>query len=115
MFALQPRRRGCSSDSGAEEATRFGPYPGYTVPIEIGLDAATLQALVAALLTLMGRDLSNTELAEALALSESTVKTHAARIFAKLALRDRAQAVVLAYETGLIAPGAPSPSTDIAW
>lgn len=52
----------------------------------------------------MGRGLSNTELAAAFTLSESTVKTHVARIFAKLALRDRAQAVVLAYETGLITP-----------
>ncbi|MEU6217596.1 response regulator transcription factor [Streptomyces sp. NPDC047022] len=56
-------------------------------------------------LTLLGRGLSNTELAGALTLSESTVKTHVARIFAKLNLRDRTQAVVLAYETGLVAPG----------
>ncbi|WP_432885915.1 response regulator [Kribbella sp. CA-245084] len=56
-------------------------------------------------LTLMGQGLSNAELATELALSEATVKTHVARIFAKLTLRDRAQAVVLAYETGLISPG----------
>ncbi|SNT65128.1 DNA-binding response regulator, NarL/FixJ family, contains REC and HTH domains [Asanoa hainanensis] len=56
-------------------------------------------------LTLLGRGMSNTELARALTLSEATVKTHVARIFAKLALRDRAQAVVLAYETGLVTPG----------
>lgn len=56
-------------------------------------------------LTLMGRGLSNTELAEALVVSEATAKTHVARIFAKLSLRDRAQAVVLAYETGLVHPG----------
>ncbi|BCJ46869.1 DNA-binding response regulator [Actinoplanes ianthinogenes] len=56
-------------------------------------------------LTLLGRGLSNTELAEELTLSEATVKTHVARIFAKLELRDRAQAVVVAYETGLITPG----------
>jgi DNA-binding NarL/FixJ family response regulator len=55
-------------------------------------------------LTLMGRGLSNAELASTLTLSEATVKTHVARIFAKLSLRDRAQAVVLAYETGLITP-----------
>ncbi|MGW1773435.1 response regulator [Streptomyces sp. NPDC002104] len=56
-------------------------------------------------LTLMGHGLSNTELAQEFTLSEATVKTHVARIFAKLSLRDRAQAVVLAYETGLVTPG----------
>jgi DNA-binding NarL/FixJ family response regulator len=55
-------------------------------------------------LTLMGGGLSNAELAAALALSEATVKTHVAHVFAKLNLRDRAQAVVLAYETGLVVP-----------
>jgi len=61
-------------------------------------------------LTLLGRGLSNTELADALTLSEATVKTHVARIFAKLGLRDRAQAVVVAYETGLVSPDQPGPS-----
>jgi DNA-binding NarL/FixJ family response regulator len=56
-------------------------------------------------LALMGRGRSNAELAAELFLSEATVKTHVARIFAKLALRDRAQAVVVAYETGLVIPG----------
>jgi DNA-binding NarL/FixJ family response regulator len=55
-------------------------------------------------LTLMGGGLSNAELAAALSLSEATVKTHVAHVFAKLDLRDRAQAVVLAYETGLVVP-----------
>ncbi|EKX61198.1 response regulator receiver domain protein [Streptomyces ipomoeae 91-03] len=49
--------------------------------------------------------LSNAELATHFQLSEATVKTHVARILAKLHLRDRAQAVVVAYETGLIVPG----------
>jgi DNA-binding NarL/FixJ family response regulator len=53
----------------------------------------------------LARGRSNAELAAELYLSEATVKTHVARIFAKLALRDRAQAVVLAYEAGLIRPG----------
>jgi DNA-binding NarL/FixJ family response regulator len=65
-------------------------------------DLAGLTARELEVLTLMGRGLSNAELAGTLTLSEATVKTHVARIFAKLALRDRAQAVVLAYETGLI-------------
>jgi DNA-binding NarL/FixJ family response regulator len=55
-------------------------------------------------LALLGRGLSNTELAAELTLSEATVKTHVTRIFGKLDLRDRAQAVVLAYETGLVTP-----------
>ncbi|MGR4879590.1 response regulator [Streptomyces sp. LARHCF249] len=58
-------------------------------------------------LTLLGHGRSNAELAAELTLSEATVKTHVARIFAKLSLRDRAQAVVLAYETGLVTPGSP--------
>ncbi|MFE4873694.1 response regulator [Streptomyces sp. NPDC056682] len=68
-------------------------------------DLAALTPRELQVLALMGRGLSNTNLAEALTLSEATVKTHVARIFAKLALRDRAQAVVLAYETGLVTPG----------
>jgi DNA-binding NarL/FixJ family response regulator len=57
------------------------------------------------ILQLIGRGLSNAEISRALVIAQQTTKTHVGRVLAKLRLRDRAQAVVAAYESGLVTPG----------
>lgn len=81
----------------------FARRPEPTRPLPRRLDGVTERERE--VLTLIGRGLSNTELAEQLNLSLATVKTHVGRLLTKLAVRDRAQLVIVAYETGLVGPG----------
>jgi DNA-binding NarL/FixJ family response regulator len=82
------------------------PHPAPAFQTSLG----TLTPRETEVLQLIAHGLSNTEISDTLVIAEQTTKTHVGRILAKLDLRDRAQAVVLAYETGLVTPGGSVPA-----
>ena len=84
-------------------AYRSAPAPATSGPVPAELTARELDVLVA-----IGQGLSNTEIAQTLFISELTVKSHVGRIFAKLGLRDRAAAIVFAFDHGLVTPTGPA-------
>lgn len=95
LLAPEVTRRVIARMTGGDHSTQPRPEPP---------DLRHLTAREREVLVLLGRGLSNAEMAAQLVLGEATVKTHVSNVLAKLRLRDRVQAVIYAYEAGLIRP-----------
>lgn len=105
-------RRVAAGESWLDPAVTARVLATYRSAVSRSRPAADMDALTARerdVLISMGKGLSNVEIAEALFISELTVKSHIGRIFAKLGLRDRAAAIVYAFDHGLVSPSAPEP------
>jgi DNA-binding NarL/FixJ family response regulator len=83
------------------ELTRLRPRRAALTGLEDQLTAREQE-----ILRLIAEGLSNAEMADRLMVSSETIKTHVSRVLAKLGVRDRVQAVIMAYESGLVVPGA---------
>jgi DNA-binding NarL/FixJ family response regulator len=94
---LAATTRGLIADFASRESSNASEWRG----------VSALTDREAEVLTLVARGLSNDEIADRLTLSIETVKTHVKHVYTKLGTRDRAQAVIAAYETGLVSPGGP--------
>ena len=105
---VRRRRRGAARAEGHAPADRaVRAAAGAIAPVEPQPGLDTLTDREREVLAAVARGLSNAEIAEQLFMSHATAKTHVSRLLTKLDARDRAQLVMIAYESGIIVPGAP--------